>query len=436
MNTKARHFMFVSAIILFLILTTGLSIFASGYRFNWQAVGGWRNLLIKTGSILIESEPKGATVSLEQIHGHYLPLEKKTADEKKTPFKLNNLRPGEYLITLDLKGYLPYQKKIRIEPAMTTVLSELVLFKNCLPMLVLPTTSDDFTYHPNGRYLALPQEEIIFNLNAEKNVAKINREAKVNWSNDNQASEGARIINLEQGVVTDYTALLGKTDSGQLSGNTLIYLQNGALNVLETNTKKIKTLEVGGEVLAYEVNDDILITLINQNEQSKLKFIDYKNNNSLKETKLLKADHWSLKKENQSLILRDNDHKITYLIDIRDQEIKHLLRDSDQTVFLNSNELAYARGSEIHLYNLNSKKDSLLTRLGAELSGLAAGPSGHLIYATTQELGILNLNDPKHETAILFSGTAIKHLNFEKNSNSIYFFAEIGVNKGLYKIEL
>ena len=436
MNAKTRHFMFVSAIILFVVLTTSLSIFASGYRFNPQAAGGWRNLLVKTGSILVESEPKGAIVSLEQIHGHYLPLEKKTADEKKTPFKLNNLRPGEYLITLNLKGYLPYQRKIKIEPAMTTVLSEVVLFKNCLPMLVLPTTNDDFNYHPNGRYLALSEEEIIFNLTTEKTVAKINREAKVNWSNDNHATEGARVINLEKNVVTDYTTLLGKADSGQLSGNILIYSQAGVLNSLETNTKRIKTLEVGGVALAYEISDNILVALVNQDEQSKLKFIDYKDNDLVKETNLLKADHWDLKKGNQYLILRDNDHKIIYLVDVRAQEVKHLLRDSDQAVFLNSDELVYARGSEIHLYNLTSEKDSLLTRLGNELNSLSVGPAGHLIYATDQEVGILNLSNPKYETTTLFSGASISRLNFEKNSNSIYFFAEIGANKGLYKIEL
>jgi len=236
-------------------------------------------------------------------------------------------------------------------------------------------------------------------------------------------------------VVTDYTTLLGKADSGQLSGNILIYSQAGVLNSLETNTKRIKTLEVGGVALAYEISDSILVALVNQDEQSKLKFIDYKDND-LKETNLLKADHWDLKKGNQYLILRDNDHKIIYLVDVRAQEVKHLLRDSDQAVFLNSDELVYARGSEIHLYNLTSEKDSLLTRLSNELNSLSVGPAGHLIYATDQEVGILNLSNPKYETTTLFSGASISRLNFEKNSNSIYFFAEIGANKGLYKIEL
>jgi len=65
--------MFITAVILFVVLTTGLSIFASGYRLNWHPAGGWQNLLVKTGSLLAESEPKGALASLEQIHGHYSP---------------------------------------------------------------------------------------------------------------------------------------------------------------------------------------------------------------------------------------------------------------------------------------------------------------------------------------------------------------------------
>lgn len=64
------------------------------------------------------------------------------------------------------------------------------------------------------------------------------------------------------------------------------------------------------------------------------------------------------------------------------------------------------------------------------------GPTGYLVYATNQEVGTLNLDDPKKETTILFSGANISQLSFEKSDNSIFFYAEIGTHKGLYKIEL
>lgn len=436
MSAKARRFMFITAVILFVILTTGLSIFASGYRLNWQAAGGWQNLLVKTGSLLVESEPKGALASLEQIHGHYSPLEKKTAEERKTPLKVNNLLPGEYLLTLNLNGYLPYQKKISINPSMTTILGEVVLFKNCLPMLVLPTESNSFNYQPDGHLVALPEEEMIFDLIAEKTLIKISRDSQINWVNGNQAIDGAKVINLDQGVVSDYTAQLGKVENGLMSGNLLIYSQAGGLSSLEMNTKKVQVLKTQGPVIGYEIVGDTLVVLSTQETDTRLEFIDYKNNRLLKETALLKAEDWDLKKEGQTLILSDRNHKITYVVDAKIQEVQHLLRDSHQPVLLNKAELAYAEGSEIHLYNLDLQKDSLLTRLGSEIKSLSAGPSGYLAYATDQEVGTLDLNDPKKETTTLFSGANISQLKFEKTGNALFFFAEIGNKKGLYKIDL
>ncbi|BFD25199.2 MAG: PEGA domain-containing protein [Candidatus Parcubacteria bacterium] len=436
MSAKSRHLMFVIALILFIVLTTGLSIFASGYRFNWKAAGGWQNLLVKTGSLLVESEPKGALASLEQIHGHHSPLENKTTEERKTPLKLNNILPGEYLLTLELQGYLPYQKKISITPSMTTILSEVVLFKNCLPMLVLPTESNNFNYRPGGRYLALPEEEMVFDLSAEKTLIKISRDSQINWANGNQAADGARVINLDQGVVSDYTARLGKVDSGLMSGNFLIYSQAGRLSSLEVNTKKVRALKTQGMVSGYEVLGDTLVALSTQEADTRLEFIDYKNNTLLKETALLKAEKWNLTKSEDFLILSDQDHKITYLVDTKAQEVKHLLRDSTQAVFLKKEDLVYVRGSEIHLYHLGSQKDFLLTRLGSEITSLSVGPTSYLVYATNQEVGILNLDDPKKETTILFSGANISQLSFEKSDNSIFFYAEIGAHKGLYKIDL
>lgn len=105
----------------FLVTAPIVLLVTSGYRYNWK-----RQRIQKTGLIQIETEPQGARVRLDGV------LQKKT-----TPATLTRLLPQDYRVTVELPGFVPWEKTLEVRSGETAFATGIVLYRDALPRLVI-----------------------------------------------------------------------------------------------------------------------------------------------------------------------------------------------------------------------------------------------------------------------------------------------------------
>jgi len=98
MKRSTRRTIFFGFILIFLIVTPGVLLYATGYSFDWE-----NKQLIKTGSFFFESLPEGAQI---KIDGQVIDT---------TPGYIGRLNPGSYQIEISKSGFNSWQKKLNIQ---------------------------------------------------------------------------------------------------------------------------------------------------------------------------------------------------------------------------------------------------------------------------------------------------------------------------------
>lgn len=115
-----RGVLFYSFVILFLVAGAALLLYANGYRYSAQ-----KRLLEKTGELIIETKPNGASIFLD---------EKDTG--KKAPFHLKSLLPGTYVLSVTKSGYFPFVQEISLSSGRVTIIDGVELISDHTPILL------------------------------------------------------------------------------------------------------------------------------------------------------------------------------------------------------------------------------------------------------------------------------------------------------------
>ncbi len=87
-------------------------LYATGYRFFTHGMH-----LVEVGAIYAQSNPSGASIALDG-----------DATGKSTPARFLNMAPGEHVVTISLKGYTSWKKKLVIKSSETTFITDVQLF--------------------------------------------------------------------------------------------------------------------------------------------------------------------------------------------------------------------------------------------------------------------------------------------------------------------
>lgn len=437
MNKKTRDWLFRIFVFLFVVITTVLSLYATGYRFNLSWPLRLDKVLVKTGTLALNTTPKNAFVSITsetKINRGLSFLNFKK--EQVTPIKIKNLLPGEYLVTFTLDGYWPYQKKLRVSPEQTTFLEDVILFRKSLPLNVYYTSTQEIEYSPDGRYAWLTSDKKIIDLKTEQ-AKDLKTVSKVNWLDGNRISDGSQIINLDNNLVTDYSKYTDKIKESQMAGDLLIYQVGNNLSALDTKTNATRLLQFDGEIIDYQVNNNALFVLTNNKNKVEIKSFDLKNNKSITTATLLNSKDFTFKKEGGSVVLTDNEHKISYILSEDDPKIiKNILRGTKIFKWIDNNKLVYANESEIYIYDTTQAKTSLITRLSEKINSLSWSSSNFLIYATNKTIGTINIIDSGNDITVLWQGDKLSSLYFDNKVGELYFSGAIGQQSGLYKMTL
>lgn len=438
MTKKTRDWLFRFFVFLFVVITIILSLYATGYRLNLNWPLRFDRMLLKTGTLALDTKPKGATVTITsetKISSVFSLFGSKT--EQTTPIKIKNLLPGEYVVSFTLDNYWPYQKKLRVNPEQTTFLEDVILFRKSLPLNVFSATAQDISYSPNGRYAWLQNDKVIINLETEQK-ADITTSEKINWlDNGKQIADGSKIVNLDNNATDDYGSVIGSVQESQLTGDSLVYLVNNNLSVFDVKTKATALIPAEGKIMAYKVTGNFVFLVISNNNKTEIKSFDIKNKKIISSSSLLNSKGFSFNADGSSLILTDNEHKISYILTTDgEQAIKDIIRGATIFKWLDNNKLAYASESELYIYDLAQTKSYLITRLSEKINSLSWSTDNYLIYSTATQVGTVNLTSEGNDITVLWQGNSLSSLYFNSKTGVLYFSGAIGQQSGLYKMTL
>lgn len=151
MSLTKRRLLFYFFILLFIAVVPIILLYATGNSVNWR-----RLELEKTGSIIVDSDPAGALLSLNgaapgslarQFFGQ--------APDPHTKTKVTGLRPGDYTLRLELSGYAPWEEKISLEPGQVHNTGTVRLFPQTNASLVADLGPHQAaSLSPDGKILA------------------------------------------------------------------------------------------------------------------------------------------------------------------------------------------------------------------------------------------------------------------------------------------
>lgn len=441
MNKKTRDWLFGIFVCLFVFITVVLSLTATGYRFNFSWPLNFHRVLQQTGTIALDSDPEGAKITIigEQKQGFSLNQLFKNKKELLTPIKIKNLLPGEYLVSFELDGYWPYQKKLRVNATQTTFLENIVLFKNGLPLKVSATTQQEIEYSSNERYAWLKKDQKIIDLKTEEQIYQ-NISSNINWvNNDKQIFDGAKLVNLENGAINDYQTIIGLPNQAKIIDNNIIYQDKNNLTIYNTSDKSFKIVASRGEILHYLINDTSILTINKDGDKTHLDAYSLSNGSLTDSIELLfEAKKYQISTDSGYLTILDEDHSTLYLISLKNKlNIIETIRGVSAYHWRNSDQIFYATGPEIYIYDLKQDKSWLLNRIGEEVTSLAwSNNNNFLIFSSLKNIGIINLVDNINDITNIWTAENISSLNLDDKNQVLYFFSSIGEQGGLYKIHL
>lgn len=372
MTLNTRRALSVIFILIFIIITPAIMLYAAGYKMSKNGFS-----MQRTGMFIINSKPEGAKIYIDgEIQKNWSGSIFGGKKFISTPAKIKNLLPGEYDMKLELDGYWDWQKKLTISPGDSTFAENIYLFKNSLPAQIISADiesarklyKNSFNYKSSGENLYYREKNSIYKI--EKS-------------------------GLPKKIISD------KIFSGYSIKNGIIYLitQSGKTAVLEA---------------------------INESTGQSVKNINLP----------YSANYSFINEEQDIINIYDKNRETLYLIDSSSayNQIAEIINNVKTTFWTDSKKLLYANDFEIWLYNSETKNKILITRISNEINGAIMHKSeDYIIYSTKQTINAIELDERgKRNITELVKFDSIE--SFELSEDDIlYFSGKTGNSKGLYK---
>lgn len=469
MTKKSRNFLFILFVLFFLILAPLSIFYATGYKINFSWPIKLNSALQKTGMLILETEPGGARIYLNN-EGQQLFLDKLFSKKDKiitTPAKIKGLLPGEYEVRLEMDGYWSWQRRLTINPGLSTIWKDIKLFKKSLPLQIIELSQDitndkkNISFSPDGSNIAYIENNkvTIYNTNStEKNIVNFNntstqKEENILWSPDNEKLiYNNIIINSDKNIQpVDLRKIIGSgiynVKWGENSNNIYYQYQN-SINFFDLGKRYNQQLLTGENIKDFLINEEKIILINEKNSSVKLQVFSIADKKIQQNIELpFSPEYKILNHKNKFIHLYDVRHEILYLIDFSSSisPLKEIINNIKYIVWIEENQLLYANDYEIWLLNLQdnslfsgNNKKTLLTRISKKITNIAWHPSNnHVLYSTTDSINIIDLsNQKKKNLTELIKLENIFNVIFFPENDTVYFTAKIGNKEGIYKLEL
>ncbi|MCF7860030.1 PEGA domain-containing protein [Patescibacteria group bacterium] len=442
MSKKIRDSLFIVFIVLFVVITVLISLYAAGYKLNSQWPPRIGQLVQKTGMLILDSNPKGAKIIINGEEQKQYWLIDVGRSNITTPTKIKNLLAGEYIIRLEKEGYWPLEKKIKIESGQSTFMEEAILFKRSLPLNLALCAPQNLSFSPDKKTIILGQDGQIINLkNASTSTITNSQGTHIQWSKDgSQVLLGGKLINLDNGGSSYDLSVIGKTATNFYwdEANKKIYYQaNGGINCIITDKNSVSTVLSGGDYAAYAIKNNLIYTIENVEGQNYLRIYDL-DNKFLKSSSYLGNGDFHFRQDEYHLNLYDSKQQALYLLsDYAEQAIISKIRPVNNWQWLNNDFLIWHNDFEIYSLNTVNNKQELIIRVSDPIVDIAWHKiKNYLVYANSQQINLINLNLDKKEPIVLLRANDVNNLVLDEKNQLLYFYARLGQQSGIYKLQL
>ncbi len=448
MSLAIRRLIYSVFIIIFIVITPLIIIYAAGYKFSPY---GFK--LEKTGIFILDSKPRGAKIYLDgkiqkSIWGKIFNRKNSFIT---TPAKIKNLRPGDYDIKIELDGYQPWQKKLTIESGASTYAEDINLFKIDLPIIILPETIIKIIQSPDKLSLAVLTSKKLFIYNQETEVIKSIDVAGPNdnfsWSpSSKKILLGQQVINIENLMINNLADFdLGKIYSAiwdLKNDNVIYYTDKNNIYSYEILTKNHKKIIADQKFNNFLIKDDYAYLINNTTGAASLNIMQISSGQLIRSINLPGSDKYDFINTNFNLLnLYDSQHQILYLIDPLATIYYPLIETINNikySLWASSNRLLYANDFEIWYLDLAAKDKTLITRISQKINDIIWHPSNnYVLYFTDQEIYTVELDQrEKRNINELLKLEEISQPFINRKGNLLFFQAKIGNQVGLYKLAI
>jgi hypothetical protein len=463
MSLRTRRILFILFIIAFLIITPLVISYAKGYKLVFG-----KKLFQKTGMLILDSNPEGAKIYLnnkpQQLF--FKKIFKNEESYIKTPAKIKNLLPGEYRVKLELEGFWGWEKKLTIEPGLSTFAEDINLFKKNIPLLLVSGKINQASVSLNEKYLSLFKDDKIdiINLNTETRIDSLEKKYDhknpsrniLVWSPDNKKIIAGNLLfeinSKKQPVNLSKILKIDANNVGWSEGRNdeIIYShekkdlpvgERTSITTFNISTKKFKELARGAKIADFFAKNGYLYFVNSTEETTSLVINEIHSLKTVRNIDLPPFLNYKLINHNHPLInLYDDKRQILYLVDpLSYFPLKEIINNVKYARWVNNKKLLYANDFEIWLSNFNAAwagKKELLTRISEPITNVLWHPSdNYVIYSTDNAIYTIELdNREKHNIIKLIELNNISLLHINKDGDTLYFYAEIGNQRGLYKL--
>ncbi|MFH0840906.1 MAG: PEGA domain-containing protein [bacterium] len=448
MTKKTRSVLFIFFIILFLTISPLMVVYAFGFKFNLDQMR-----FQKTSMFIIDTEPTGAKIYIDgKPEINALKFYSPTDRYARTPTKIKNIIPGEHNIRIELDGYWEWEKNLIVNPGETVYIEDVRLFEKNLPLILSAQTKGSLKaikLAPNKENIAMINNEqlTIFDLAKEKEIISIKIPAKaeeLSWSIDSKkiiintavfdiGSE--KFINLAELTEGDPHNLKWNGNS-----NIVFYQNNSGIHSFNLNNEKSTRLNTA-KIDDYLIKGNELFYLSTNSQNTILSIYNLAGQKDVGQIELVKADYTFINPDNKWINLYNQNNQKLYLLEVMypwDNKYNQKKIENIKTSTWAGDTLFYNNDFEIKTWDSRDNSTTLLTRVSDRILNLIWHPSNnYIIYHTDKSINTLELDKREtHNINVLINPTKTMYSELNQQGNILYFYAEIGNQSGLYKLEI
>ncbi len=452
MTLKQRRILCSFFILLFLVISPLISLYAAGYKINFRT-----GQIQKTGTIIIKTKPRGAQVFLngrrQKKDWQKFWLQENAVT---TPAKISHLLPGQYTVELKKPGWWPWRQLINLQSGQSVNLDDILLFKKDVPWPFFYMPASRLYPAPNKKEALAVNKNGIFWLdflnNNFKKISSATSAAPIIWAPEKEkAVIGQDLFDFSRpsGQKTKLNFYPPAVKPGPrakirhlrfAAGNNhlLTYLLNSSFYTLDLANGQRKKIISAVSVSDAILKDNYLAIVRNTGSQSFLDFYSLTGRNLLRTISLpFGRNYVFINPGHKFLNLYNPDRHSLYLINPHSLlPLKATIKDVKITAWQNG-KLLYANDFEVWLYDPASGQKTIVTRLSQPLKVIFWHPEQkHVFFSTNKSIFIAELSQGHWQNInALVSFSAIQSAFFAP-PNKIIFSGQIGAQSGVYKLEL
>ena len=456
MNLTLRRIIFYTFCFLFLVISTLIILYASGYQIDYRHLFTPLGVQ-KTGMTIIYSNPAGADIYLNDREvkrfsspwlGQIIPAQDILI---KTPANIKDLAPGQYDLRVEIPGYWPWERQINIFPGKITHVLDINLFRKTTPELLAQVDNQPIFLSPNDKKIFLSAAGRFFDLKTQTlgNVmtTAISSTTNVSWSADsNRVAAGNYLLNPknpEKNLALDKIIGQGLANLKWNAELDKIYYQyKNSINVFNFSDQTSQTIVTANNILDYEISNKILYYLVRDGINAKLEFYSLDGKKIVKEINLPASDGYRLINPDAKLInVYDQKYQTLYLIDpaISDTNpIQETIDSVKKTQWISDNELVWANDYEIWALDLDKNENKLITRWSQPITAIIkTKAANYILYTTDKTINVITWTASDDiQTTELANFDSVSSPVYNDTEKNLYFMASSGGEEGLYRLNI